>query len=320
MGNNLKLDALRGMASLVVLLAHVVQTFSLPIPYTEHAARQAVIVFFLLSGYLITGSLAANVARNGSLDVQAYVRARFLRIYPPLLGSIALVLACVWVAQALSLNAPRLTVSWYTVKSMLWMGNAAQQANGPLWSLGIEVRLYVAALLVSLAVTTRWRWVFAAAALLWMERDYRMFDLYVLCAATWAMGAAARMLVGRKLLLALGGIALSGAYLSADDAAQLAACLVYAWLIFVRPEGSSPRAWMVATATYSYSLYITHFPLLLLATAVSPSPLMAASMAPACIAFSYWFAKWFEDHARWATATEPGPQHTASAPRHRRCR
>lgn len=312
MSHDRKLDALRGAASLVVLGAHTAQAFDLPGQVVgATAARHAVLVFFLLSGYLITGSLVANVARNGSLDVSAYLRARFLRIYPPLIGSILVVLACVGIARALALDAPRLTVSWYAVKSMLWMGNAAQQANGPLWSLSIEVRLYVAALLVTLAITSRWRWVFVAAALLMLERDYRLFTLYSLCAAAWAMGAAAMMLRGIRLLVMLGGLAIAGALLAPEDTVQLGCCIAYVWLIFIRPEGANPPRWMVATADYSYSLYIIHFPLLLFAAGVSGSPWMAAAMVPVCIVAAWAFARYFENQANFIQAIKP--RHQASA-------
>lgn len=316
MKNLRKLDALRGIASLVVLGAHVVQIFGLPgLAFGSLAARHAVLVFFLLSGYLITGSLAANVARNGTLDVAAYLRARFLRIYPPLVGAIVLTAALVALANWLGLQTPRLTLNWYAIRSALVMGNEAQQANGALWSLSIEVRLYVVALLVALALTTRWRWVFLGAALLCIERDYQLFTLYSLCAAAWAMGAAASMVRGTRLLIVLGALAIGAALIAPEDAIQAGCCVAYVWLIFVRPEGHNPPRWMVTSAGYSYSLYIIHFPVLLFAAGLSRSPWMAATAVPACILAASWHAKYFEDQARFTPTNQKEAGDLSVSPR-----
>lgn len=106
-----KFDMIRGIASIAVLLSHVAQTFLYRLLGVQHPfahicgtlAHQAVLVFFLLSGYLITLSIVANVRRNGGLDVLEYLAARIARIYPPLIGAILIVLLVSAIIHGLAL-------------------------------------------------------------------------------------------------------------------------------------------------------------------------------------------------------------------------
>jgi peptidoglycan/LPS O-acetylase OafA/YrhL len=73
------LDALRGLAILLVLLRHAwPDTFG-------GAGIVGVVMFFALSGYLITGVLASDIRRNGRVRYGRFYRNRALRLIPALL-------------------------------------------------------------------------------------------------------------------------------------------------------------------------------------------------------------------------------------------
>jgi peptidoglycan/LPS O-acetylase OafA/YrhL len=81
------LEGLRGVAILLVVLCHV----GLP---GAGAGFVGVDVFFVLSGFLITGLLVGEYERNGRLDLRAFYARRARRIVP----AAVLVLACTLLA------------------------------------------------------------------------------------------------------------------------------------------------------------------------------------------------------------------------------
>lgn len=92
----------RGIAAIIVLLGHVSEAYIARFFGSDHLifqtsgtiARHAVLIFFLLSGYLITVSIMINIRRNAYFSVVDYLSARISRIHPPFLGAIIVVLVC----------------------------------------------------------------------------------------------------------------------------------------------------------------------------------------------------------------------------------
>ena len=78
MGRVPALDGLRAVAILSVVGYHIDKTV---VP----AGHWGVTVFFVLSGYLITSSLCAEMDRTGRLDLGSFYRKRGLRLVPALL-------------------------------------------------------------------------------------------------------------------------------------------------------------------------------------------------------------------------------------------
>lgn len=74
----LALDGLRTVAIAMVVAYHVDKTV---VP----AGHWGVPLFFVLSGFVITGSLCAEIDRTGRLDLGTFYRKRLLRIVPALL-------------------------------------------------------------------------------------------------------------------------------------------------------------------------------------------------------------------------------------------
>jgi peptidoglycan/LPS O-acetylase OafA/YrhL len=108
------LDALRGFAAFSVLLNHLrdalfvdYEAIARHNPLTSAAylasglGRQSVIVFFVLSGYLVGGSVLRSVG-SGSWSWRAYLLARLSRLYVVLLPALLLGGALDWLGMHMS--------------------------------------------------------------------------------------------------------------------------------------------------------------------------------------------------------------------------
>src|SRR5687768_14311232 len=71
------LDGLRGIAVLMVLLAHLPSMWF-------HGGIAGVDVFFVLSGFLITTTLLRGFAARGRGEFRHFYFRRMLRLWPPL--------------------------------------------------------------------------------------------------------------------------------------------------------------------------------------------------------------------------------------------
>lgn len=185
-------DAARGAAALVVAVAHAYQVFIYPLhgattwlSVVGSGATWSVAVFFLLSGILIATSIRRRT-RDGGFVLADYMWARALRIWPPLVASVAVTLLVLGIVQSFDLYGAKAyllpgdlasaresaTFSWSTVVTtlaltyQLWPGHEFLQFNGPLWSLSFEWWLYVLAGLLSSAVLNRSRVALAGACVL----------------------------------------------------------------------------------------------------------------------------------------------------------
>jgi peptidoglycan/LPS O-acetylase OafA/YrhL len=84
---SLYLDLARTLAALAVLLDHAIPLFNLP--WITDCGHQAVIVFFVLSGYVI-----ANVAETRESAPRTFLVARLARLWSVLVPAIALTIVC----------------------------------------------------------------------------------------------------------------------------------------------------------------------------------------------------------------------------------
>ncbi|GAA4905427.1 peptidoglycan/LPS O-acetylase OafA/YrhL [Nonomuraea thailandensis] len=131
------LDALRGVGAVAVVGEHLT-TWAMPWlrPTSFNLGVYGVLVFFLVSGYIIPTSLE----RHG--DVRAFWIGRFFRLYPLYLAVIALVLALAWwipvrpeVSRDLSSVAAHAT--------MLLDAVGAAGVLNTMWTLSYEMVFYL---------------------------------------------------------------------------------------------------------------------------------------------------------------------------------
>jgi len=279
------LDALRGFAAFSVLLGHWRDAFFLDYPELGHhnpllaaaylvtgLGRQWVIVFFVLSGYLVGGSVLRSVAA-GRWSWQSYLTARLTRLYVVLLPALLFGGALDWTGlhrlgdpALYSGRSGMLSVRFDIHSTLTWHGLAGNAlflqtislpgghgyyiptlgSNGPLWSLSNEFWYYLAfPLLVLMIATPRPAWqraALAAALGLW---GWFCGAGIALLAIPWLMGApigylppfpASRRWTRRLAVVAalvLAGLTLSLGKLWHRDAMDDAIGLAVALLIWI---------------------------------------------------------------------------------------
>lgn len=167
----LSFESLRGIAAIAVALAHVFQFF-LARYHPEYyrsvglIAQSSVMVFFVMSGFLIGVSIQNNKSRNGYFAMSDYAISRFRRIYPPLVLSLIIILLMAVIAPyVFESGAQRFSTEsdafikgrgifyWPSqIFSVLTFTNGllpqGTPFNTPLWSLPFEAWYYVLAALL----------------------------------------------------------------------------------------------------------------------------------------------------------------------------
>src|ERR1044071_207656 len=145
LGHRRSLDGVRGVAVLAVLAVH-----------TNHLGGASLLpggslgvdIFFVLSGFLITGLLIEEWSRSGSISLADFYRRRALRLVPAL-ALMLLTLACV---SAAVLSAPEAeqtlralpTAFLYLTDFAISLdGRAALGALRHTWSLAVEEQFYL---------------------------------------------------------------------------------------------------------------------------------------------------------------------------------
>ncbi len=131
------LDGVRALAIFSVILTHLQQQFTVlhfPVPVVD-----GVELFFVLSGFLITGMLLREEGRIGGIHLPRFYLRRATRILPPLAGYLGVVAV---VYRVLGLHAP-----WAALGSAaLFAANFYTDnpsATQHLWSLAVEEQFYL---------------------------------------------------------------------------------------------------------------------------------------------------------------------------------
>ena len=298
----LALDGVRGLAILLVVLRHVAEYAPAP---AEHWGRLlydtmssgwiGVDVFFVLSGFLITGILLdarGDASRPPARYFTSFYARRVLRIFP-------LYYAFVAIAVVVTQTTPAAHGTWWywvflpNVLLARYGWSSAMPGTSHLWSLAVEEQFYIVwpALVAWLARG----WVRGVCILLiigapllrlWMLGHGQVVGAYVLTLAradTLAFGASVAILVrsaGRHTRLARGlaaaGLAGLIALLVLDRIAQpdhrlsLIAgteciALLTAAGIYLAVVDGGPR-WLSnpvlrSFGRYSYAMYLIHVPM-----------------------------------------------------------
>ncbi|WP_260478405.1 acyltransferase [Nonomuraea sp. WAC 01424] len=133
------LDALRGIGALAVVAEHLLPWF-LPAlrPFWFSLGVYGILVFFLVSGYIIPTSLE----RHG--DVRAFWTSRFFRLYPLYLAVIALVLAASWwvpVREGVPRDGSAVAAHATMLLDVVSVGGVADT----MWTLSYEMVFYLLA-------------------------------------------------------------------------------------------------------------------------------------------------------------------------------
>lgn len=152
------LDALRGMASVMVMLSHVshlkldgtqAAQIQWMVPFLE-GGRVGVPIFFVLSGYLVGKVLMNELQASGGISLARFWLRRGFKIYPLFYLAVALCLAYLWLVEG-RLDRERM------LREIFFLQNYGK--GGLLdvtWSLAVEEHFYFV-LPVVLLLIARWK-------------------------------------------------------------------------------------------------------------------------------------------------------------------
>ena len=135
------LDGLRAVSITLVLLDHLGKPWSRrPLDLgVGNYGHLGVVIFFVISGFLITGLLMTEHGRTGRVSLKMFYARRALRIFPAAycyLGCVGLL----WLAGATQI-APR-DFAWALTYTVNFLPNPSWTI-GHLWSLSVEEQFYL---------------------------------------------------------------------------------------------------------------------------------------------------------------------------------
>jgi peptidoglycan/LPS O-acetylase OafA/YrhL len=178
------LDGLRVLAALTVFAAHIVK-----ILYTDYLwvpGHAMVIVFFVLSGYVIAFSSLGKVG----LTAKKYIIARLSRLYSVVIPALLLTAVLLLCGRAINPRfydqvltdheAGRFVVTGLFLQSAWWR-NLVPPDNGPFWSLGYEFWYYV--IFAAVLFAPDWKWKTALVVLCFVivgENVLLLFPIWLL--------------------------------------------------------------------------------------------------------------------------------------------
>jgi peptidoglycan/LPS O-acetylase OafA/YrhL len=363
--HNLYLDWLRAAAALLVLVTHVRGGFyvkwsdldpasqthlNYALFFITRLGREAVVIFFVLSGYLVGGQALGDF-REGTYSIKNYLIARIARLHTvivPALVLTALIDAINWPGRD-SAHAQAFVVNLLFLQTLL---GPAFGSNAALWSVAYEWWFYVIFGLVlhTLAASDRRHKVLAGALLVAIVIAIGILNPAILfMLPLWIFGCAVSalppikahrgLLIGVALTALAGAIAISS--LRWDMAGDFLVGVACALLIYAVKGLRAPKyawfGWGTSLAAFSFSLYVIHYPInhllqtvLLKERGVTASPAHWAVwliLVLGLIGAAYLFYLAFEQHAPLirrkirrvaeklaGTAARPVPVDTSSSP------
>lgn len=350
------IQGLRAFAVMAVVLDHLLGW--------PHGGFVGVDIFFVISGFLITGILLREQERTGSISWRGFYRRRAKRILPAATLVIAATVAASWFVFSSSRWATTVGDALY---ALLFAGNwrfALQSTDyfaqglpvSPLqqfWSLGVEEQFYFVwpwlMLAVFLAITSRRGstrearvvvFVVLAAITaasfawsLWETEAVPSRAYFSTLSRTWELGIGALLAVAAPLLVripdvvrpllawtGLIGMTASLFVITPETAfpAPAAALPVLATALVLAAGTGVPQQRFLGPLTnrvseyvgdLSYSLYLWHFPIIVLGTTLwGRSGFVLAVIAVAIAVASVYSFHLVEDPIRRSSWLEPRPR------------
>lgn len=324
-------DAIRSLAALAVLLGHADGTFPPFAPdKTHHIAsalwpqQMGVVVFFLLSGYLITETLDRRL-RDPKATFADFAIDRFARIYSAFLPAILVVaLIDIYSFRTCPYPSPE-TISRFTPAIFienLFMLQAPDVAwsfgsGNPFWSVAIEFWIYMFVGLSAFALRDGLTPAKGVAIIAVSFIPLQSIESNNLVFVPWVMGALVRQMIATGALRKVATSALIAAFAAGigiviwrnilgeariyDNLTSLTFAATFLAIVALSkrlPEQSVATIIAAWFARWSYSLYLLHHSVLqLFHSAFGDDPPILIPIV-ASIALSIAFAELTEVHHR----------------------
>lgn len=304
------IQGLRAIAVLAVVLFHAVEG-ALPGGFV------GVDVFFVVSGYLITGIILRPM-EAGQFSLVDFYRRRVRRLFPALYTMMAFTLLAGFILFPPTLLIEYIESQFFTtlfISNFYFLDQTdyfdLQAELMPLlhtWSLGVEEQFYllfppllwalhkwarrvmwpVLALLAVVSLAASQRWVMTDGDVAFYHPASRAFELLIGSLCVWAdrrggiPDSLKAPLGGAGLLLILLSLIFISPETSFPGIVALAPCLGTAALLLSRDSFANrltANGWMVRIGDISYSLYLWHWPLLVYAKFMFPGSFLAVLVA-----------------------------------------
>lgn len=292
-------------------------------------------VFFVISGYLISGVLIDQCDR-GRFSILTFYERRVRRIIPALAAMLAVVTAAATLflppADLRAYSSALVSVALFSSNILFWLkggyfdGPAQEKPLLHTWSLSVEEQFYILWPFVIWLIYSRFArrraglWialltvVSLAVSELMMRWD-RNAAFYLIPSRAWELSIGALLATGRLprpapraareglsalgLALVLGGMAALSEAIRFPGVTALIPCVGAALMIHANAEGDTAVArllshpWAVGVGLISYSLYLWHWPALVLpplflARALTPAEILLA----VAVAFGLGWLSW----------------------------
>jgi len=141
------LDGLRALSIFLVVSLHTLQRYSIHHPvsvgwYALFNGAYGVQIFFVISGFLITGLLLKEQRKRGSISLGGFYLRRAFRILPPLYFYIGFILLMGWIGH-LALNRTDVFSSLFFFHNFASAGQSSMWSLEHLWSISVEEQFYL---------------------------------------------------------------------------------------------------------------------------------------------------------------------------------
>ena len=325
------IDALKALAALLVLLTHFAsygplaamahEAFPGAVGWFFDYGRMAVQVFLVIAGFLAARALSAQGQALAASPLPL-IWKRYLRLVVPYLAAIGLAIVAAAIADHWMNDKAipaRATVKQWLAHAFLLQGLLGfESLSAGVWYIAIDFQLF--ALMAMLLWLGRIRYfapilvlIAATASLFWFNRDASWDNWAIYFFASYGLGAAAWWASGRRQLSAWLGVIATVviAALVVDFRLRIALALSVALILgFSRRTGlleQWPNARPLAfLGQISYSIFLVHFPILLLANGLYAKLEFSSPMSAifglflaltASIAAATLFYRWIESPA-----------------------
>lgn len=227
-----ELDGLRGIAIVSVVVHHQLTPFSLP------GGFLGVDLFFVLSGFLITGLLLAEFEKNQTISLRKFYMRRILRLGPALFLYLIACLLVTHQTQLIDITREIKLIGLALAYSTNWrlaLGwDLSLDPTAIIWSLSIEEQFYLV-----------WPLLFAACLALKIRRRFIVMGLLVVVLAIMA----------HRYSLLNAGADLTRLYYGTDTRADalLIGCLIA--LLPATAARSGRKSWLMVAGVVSAALF-----------------------------------------------------------------